>query len=144
MNKLYKIIALIGVFSILLMSNSCDKSCNDCLEMSVKSVMVVDESGNNLLFGDSSMYPPDSVKIKIADQQPEYTWRNVESGTVQFNLDRNYSEYYFFLTDAIVDTLRFDISERESTKCCGTVAYSTKTYLNGAEISNEDVVTIVK
>ncbi len=144
MNKLYKIIALIGVFSILLMSNSCDKSCNDCLEMSVKSVMVVDESGNNLLFGDSSMYPPDSVKIKIADQQPEYTWRNVESGTVQFNLDRNYSEYYFFLTDTIVDTLRFDISERESTMCCGTVAYSTKTFLNSAEISNEDVITIVK
>ena len=144
MNKLYKIIALIGVFSILLMSNSCDKSCNDCLEMSVKSVMVVDESGNNLLFGDSSMYPPDSVKIKIADQQPEYTWRNVESGTVQFNLDRNYSEYYFFLTSTIVDTLRFDISERESTMCCGTVAYSTKTFLNGTEISNEDVITIVK
>mgnify|MGYP006288593879 FL=1 len=144
MNQLCKIITIAGAFALLLIGNSCDKSCNDCLEMTVKSVRVVDESGNNLLFGDNSMYPPDSVKIKVADQQPEYTWKNVESGTVQFNLDRNYSEYYFFLTDTIIDTLRFDISERESTKCCGTVAYSTKTYLNGAEISNEDVVTIVK
>jgi hypothetical protein len=106
--------------------------------------MVVDQSGNNLLFGDNSMYPPDSVKVKVIDQQPEYIWKNTEAGTVQFNLDRNYSEYYFFLTDTIVDTLRFDISERESTRCCGTVAFSTKTFLNGNEISNEDVITIVK
>lgn len=144
MKQLFNIIAIAGALSLLLVSNSCEKSCNDCLEMTVKGVMVVDQSGNNLLFGDNSMYPPDSVKIKVTDQQPEYTWKNIEAGAVQFNLDRNYTEYYFFLTDSIVDTIRFDISERESTMCCGTVAYSTKTFLNGKEISNNDIITIVK
>ncbi len=144
MKYILSITGIVALFTILFLSFSCNKSCNDCLEMSVKSVMVLDQSGNNLLFGDNSLYPPDSVKVKVIDQQPEYTWKNTEAGTVQFNLDRNYSEYYFFLTDTIVDTLRFDISERESTRCCGTVAFSTKTFLNGNEISNEDVITIVK
>lgn len=144
MKQLACILTIIAATAIMLLSAGCERSCNDCLELTSKSVKVLDQSGNNLLFGDNSIYPPDSVKVKVIDQQPEYTWKNIESGTVLFNLDRNYTEYYFYLTDTIIDTLRFDISERESTMCCGTVAFSTKTFLNGNEISNEDIITIVK
>ena len=87
---------------------------------------------------------PDSVTIKVSDQQIYSAWPYEEMGTIQFALEGNYSQYFIYLTDGIIDTLKFDLAQRKSTMCCGMVIYSTKTFLNGIEIENSEVISIIK
>ncbi|MEO1010169.1 MAG: hypothetical protein AAFX53_02620 [Bacteroidota bacterium] len=133
---------LLVVFTIIAVS--CGESCNDCIELSSKNVRIVDTSGNNLLFGDQKRYPPDSVRVTTSSQLEIPVWVDSLSGTIQFALEADFSEYYFFLTDRMIDTLEFGLSEQKSQECCGMKTISTKTFLNGLEIDNTDTLTLVK
>lgn len=122
----------------------CNISCDDCLEMTVKSVKVLDSTGKNLLFGNDYLYDPDSVFMNNSDHEPIFLWIDKNSETIQFNLEDHFSEYYLYLTDSVIDTISFSLSQRKSTQCCGNMTISTRTFLNGKEVTNSDLITIVK
>ncbi|MFC2101180.1 hypothetical protein ACFLRZ_05050 [Bacteroidota bacterium] len=106
--------------------------------------MVVDSLDNNLVFGSGSIYNPNNVELRASNGNLISIWKHEGTGTIQFSLEENYTTYYFFLTDTVIDTLKFDIAQRKSETCCGYVTYSTKTFINGNEIVNSDKIKIIK
>ncbi|MCB0806642.1 MAG: hypothetical protein KDC05_12655 [Bacteroidales bacterium] len=142
MKKVYRILTL--SIAILVSCVSCTEECNDCLELTTKSIKYVASDGSNLLFGNQAIYNPDSVIIKAGNDDEVSVWKQEEVGTLMFNLELNYTVYYIVLSDSLIDTLDFDLAKRKSENCCGYVNYSTKTRLNGQEIENHDLVIITQ
>jgi len=123
--------------------SGCGDNCNDCMEVPTKMIKYVDASGNNLFFGDSAIYNPDSLVITAENGQVISTAKLDGQGAFQFGLDGDYNAYIMKLADSINDTVSFNLGERESTSCCGNVTYSMNTYLNAEEISNANLITII-
>jgi hypothetical protein len=140
MKKVYKIIIL--SLAILIFYLNCNQECDDCLELTTKNIKYINSNGTNLLFGNQAIYNPDSVIIKVGNDNNISVWKQEDIGTIMFNLEENYTTYYIVLSDSLIDTLDFKLAERKSTLCCGNVIYSTKTLLNGQEIENNDLVII--
>ena len=130
------------LFPALFIFMGCEQACNACLELTVKEIKYVDANGENLLFGPKAIYDPDRVVVRAEVDYLVDVWRQQTTGTIQFNLESDYTTYYISLTNTIVDTLHFELDERESENCCGNVVYSTKTFLNGLEIENSDLIII--
>ena len=140
MKNINRIVILsLAIFTICL---SCSEECDDCLELTPKNIKYVDSNGTNLLFGNQAIYDPDSLKIKVGNDNTVSVWKQEDTGTIMFNLEENYTAYHIVLSDTLIDTLEFELAERKSTSCCGYVIYSTKTLLNGQEIENNDLVII--
>jgi hypothetical protein len=137
-----KIGMLLGIITVLSTCVSCGKACDDCLELTTKNIRYTDSNGTNLLFGVQAIYNPDSVVIKAGNNNSLNVWKQEETGTIMFNLEEDYTAYHIFLSETLVDTLEFELAERKSISCCGYVTYSTKTYLNGQEIENNDLLII--
>lgn len=133
---------LILSLTILTIFLSCCEKCNDCLEMTVKNIRYIDSNGTNLLFGNQAIYNPDSVMIKLVNDNTVNVWKQEDLGTIMFNLEKNYTTYYIVLPGSLIDTLEFELAERKSASCCGNVTYSTKTFLNGQETENNDIIVI--
>lgn len=133
---------LILSLTILIVFSSCCEECDDCLELTIKNVKYVDSDGTNLLFGDHAIYNPDSIVIKVGNDNAVSVEKQEDTGTITFNLEENYTAYHIILSDTLIDTLEFERAERKSTSCCGFVIYSTKTLLNGQEIENNDLIII--
>ncbi|MEM9548670.1 MAG: hypothetical protein AAGA77_21975 [Bacteroidota bacterium] len=123
---------------------SCNEECNDCLELTTKSIRYVDSNGTNLLFGDQAVYNPDNVQISAENKNEINFWIEEEEETILFNLEKNITTYTIVLSESVRDVLDFELDERKSTQCCGNMTYSTKTFLNGQEIENNDVVIITR
>jgi hypothetical protein len=128
--------------TILAIFLSCGKECDDCLELTTKSIKYIDSNGTNLLFGNQALYNPDSVVIKAGNDQTVSVWKQEDTGTIMFNLEEDYTAYHIVLSDTLIDTLEFGLAERKSTLCCGHVTYSTKTLVNGQETGNNDLIII--
>lgn len=139
MKTAYKILIL--SFSLLIFFLGCNKECDDCLELTTKNIKYIHSNGTNLLFGSHAFYNPDSVIIKARNDTITY-WKQLDVGTIMFNLEENYTTYHLVLSDSLIDTLDFELAERKSTSCCGNVIYSKKTFLNGHEIENNDLLMI--
>lgn len=139
---------LILSFTIMAIFLSCSIKCDDCLELTTKSIRYIDSNGTNLLFGNQAIYDPNSVVIKAGnDNTADDTvsiWKQEGTGTIMFNLEENYTLYHIMLSDSLIDTLLFELAERKSTSCCGNVTYSTKTLLNGQETENNDLIIITR
>lgn len=133
---------LILSLTILTICFSCSEECDDCLELTTKNIRYIDSNGTNLLFGNQAIYNPDSVVIKAGNDNIVSVWKQEDTGTIMFNLEENYTAYHIVLSDTLIDTLEFELAGRKSTSCCGNVIYSTKTFLNGQEIANNDLVII--
>jgi len=131
-------------FILLTIGWSCSEECNDCLELTTKNIKYIDSDGTNLLFGNQAIYNPDSVTIKLENDNTVSVWKQEDSGTIMFNLEEDYTTYYIYLTDSLIDKLEFELDKRKSTSCCGYVIYSTKTFLNGQQIENNDLITITR
>lgn len=142
MKKINKILLL--SLSILVMSLSCNEQCDDCLQLSTKSIKFVDSNGNNLLFGNQAIYDPDNLIITAGNNNVQDAWKQENTGTILFNLLPQYNVYYITLPSNLVDTLQFNLAERKSNKCCGNISYSTTTFLNGESIENSELITITK
>ncbi|MCF8229841.1 MAG: hypothetical protein K9G47_11965 [Bacteroidales bacterium] len=140
MKKINRILIL--SLTIMTMCLSCSEKCDDCLELTTKNIKYIDSNGTNLLFGNQAIYNPDSIIIKAGNDNNISFWKQEDIGTIMFNLEENYTTYHIILSDSLIDTLDFELAERKSTSCCGNVAYSTKTRLNGLEIENNDLVVI--
>jgi|GEM_PF-1954230 len=136
----------IMVFGVLTLSlcTACDEGCNDCLDLASKQILVVDASGSNLLFGNSALYTPENVVLRSAEGEQQELFIDESTNTLQFFLQRDIEEYELVLSEAMVDALSFELTERKSEQCCGTRTVSTATSLNGTRIENSDVLTIVK
>ncbi|MEK6480246.1 hypothetical protein WJR50_22075 [Catalinimonas sp. 4WD22] len=130
--------------SIMIVLFAACNECDDCLDASSKRILLQDESGNNLWFGEEAIYNPESAQLLVSDQQYLPLESDETSGTVQFILEREYSEYYLQLEDGSVDTLRFALAQQKSERCCGMRTYSTQTFLNGEELDNADLITITQ
>lgn len=135
---------LILSLTILTIGLSCNKECNDCLELTTKSIRYIDSNGTNLLYGSQAIYNPDSIIIKAENNINISVWKQEDIGTIMFNLEENYTTYHMILLDTLIDALEFELAERKSTSCCGNVTYSTKTLLNGLEIENDDLIVITR
>ena len=140
MRKVYKILILSLAISIICLN--CSEECDDCLELTTKNIKYINSNGTNLLFGNQATYNPDSIIIKVGNDNNISVWKQEDIGTIMFNLEESYTTYYIILSDSLIDTLDFELAERKSTSCCGNVTYSTKTLLNGLEIENNDLVVI--
>jgi hypothetical protein len=134
------------VFGVLALGlfTACDEGCNDCLDLAAKTILVVDASGTNLLFGSTAVYNPENVVLRSADGEEQAVFIDENTNTLQFFLQRGMEEYELVLSEDMVDTLAFELTERKSERCCGTQTVSTSTSLNGARIENSDLITIVK
>jgi hypothetical protein len=133
---------LILSLTILTICLSCSEACDDCLELTTKSIKYIDSNGTNLLFGNQAIYNPDSIIIKAGNNNTVSVWKQEDTGTIMFNLEENYTAYHIVLSDTLIDTLEFELAERKSTSCCGYVIYSTRILLNGQEIENNDLIII--
>ena len=129
-------------FALLLIIAGCNEECDDCLQLTQKEIRYIDSNGTNLLFGDLAIHDPDNLVIKVHNNETLPVWKQEINGTILFQLEQNYSEYYIVLPDTFIDTLEFELAERKSTECCGNVTYSTKTFLNGLQIENKDWLII--
>jgi hypothetical protein len=118
--------------------------CNDCLELTSKRIKYVDSTGANLLFGQDALYDPDSIMIKAKDDHKTSIWKEETEGTITFDIERDHVSYYVMVTETLIDTLDFDLAERKSEVCCGNVTYSKRTFLNGQEVSNDDLIVITR
>ena len=121
---------------------NCSEECDDCLELTTKNIKYINSNGTDLLFGNQATYNPDSIIIKVGNDNNISVWKQEDIGTIMFNLEESYTTYYIVLSDSLIDTLDFELGQRKSTSCCGNVTYSTKTLLNGLEIENNDLVVI--
>lgn len=130
--------------TILAISLSCSKECNDCLELTSKSIKYIDANGANLLYGSQAIYDPDSITVKAGNDNDILVEQREEDGTIAFNIEAPYTTYYLVLPGSWMDTLDLELAERKSTLCCGNVVYSTKTLLNGSEIENDDLIVIAR
>lgn len=140
--RIGKIIVIVTLtFSLLW---SCDDDCNDCIDLTSKSILVVNSSGNNLLFGDRAIYFPENVIIRGSDGEPKPVFIEESKNTIQFFLERDIEEYSLILSESSVEMLTFELTERKSESCCGTQTISTKTSLNGNSIENSELITIIK
>ena len=144
--KNISLVYFISAFVLVTLCTSCDpfwsEDCSDCLELTTKRIKYIDSIGTNLLFGDQAIYNPDSIEIRSTGGYSANIWQEAGEGTITFDIERDYSIYYIILSDALTDTLEFNLAERESEVCCGNVTYSKKTHLNGQEISNDDLIVI--
>lgn len=121
---------------------SCSEECDDCLELTTKNIKYVDSNGANLLFGNQAIYNPDSIIIKVGNDNTINVGKQEDNGTIMFNIEERYTTYYILLSDSLIDTLYFELAERKSNVCCGNLTYSTTTLLNGLEIENNDLIVI--
>lgn len=140
MKKAY--LHLFAALSLLILFNSCEQACNACLELTTKEIKYLDSNGNNLLFGSQAIYNADSVIIKDGSDNEAHFWIQEEEGTILFSLEE--MTYYIMLSDTWIDTIEFKLAERKSSTCCGNVTYSTKTFVNGQEVENNDLLIITQ
>lgn len=132
------------LFLFLLVSCNKNKQCDDCKTTILKSIMVLDSSNNNLIFGETPMYNSENIKLKSENQSDERIWINDNAKTIDFVLKDKIKTYYLFLSETEVDTISFELIEKKDPSCCGNITYSEKTFLNGKAISNLDTIKIKK
>ncbi|MDT0538686.1 MULTISPECIES: hypothetical protein [Croceitalea] len=122
---------------------SCD-DCNDCKELQQKRIIIQNENGTNLLFGTDATYNPDEATIVTSSgvQQPLFV--DEDAGALLFSLEENEMTYTLHLNTTDSETINFELDERDSKQCCGTLTISTSTSLNGTKIENSDTIIIVK
>lgn len=123
---------------------SCSNKCYDCKEVIVKQIIVEDEEGNNLIFGDSSVYSFDSIQLKDKNGILIYFYERAGNKSLEFGLESNYNTCYLYLNSTETDTITFNLYEQNSESCCGRVTYSSNTYVNNEEIENNTVIRIIK
>jgi len=145
MNKLRPFLFLTLALPILLAGCSQDGGeCNECLEVTTKNVQYVDANGNNLIFGDQAIYNPNDITVTSANNEFVDVRRDPDLEVIAFSLEDNFSSYRILVGDSLLDALDFELAERASDQCCGNVTFSIRTLLNGQEIDNSDMITIVK
>ena len=132
------------LFLFLLVSCNKNEQCDDCKTTILKSIMVLDSSNNNLIFGETPMYNSENIKLKSENQSDERIWINDNAKTIDFVLKDKIKTYYLFLSETEVDTISFELIEKKDPSCCGNITYSEKTFLNGKAISNLDTRKIKK
>ena len=119
----------------------CDE-CNDCQDLQSKVIVVQNDAGNNLLFGESALFNPQMVMVTTGNErQPVLI--NTDNETIEFSLTPGNTEYLLTLDANTAELLSFDLSERESERCCGNQTFSTATRLNGEEVDNFSTIIIV-
>lgn len=132
------------LFSLVLVSCDKNEQCDDCDTKLVKYIMVLDSNNNNLIFGETSIYNSENLKLKSDNQSTERIWINDKTKTIDFLLKDEITTYYFFLNETEIDTISFDLMEKKDPSCCGNITFSEKTFLNGEAISNSDTIRIIK
>ena len=137
-------ITLLGI-TLLTFSWSCEigEACNDCLELTQKTITYTDSNGVFLLVGSGAIYDPDSMVIRTNNNEIP-VWIPGGSAAISFSLDEDITTYQIFHKDTLLDTLEYELSQRKSTSCCGDVTISTRTFLNGVQIGNSDMLQIIK
>ena len=129
---------------MLIGQSACTDECNDCLEVSSKRLKYLDSAGNNLLFGPQAIYSPDSVMVSSENGSDMAFWLEQDEGVIEFHIEPNTYTYWVYLSNTSIDTLSFVLADRKSTECCGNVTYTSRSFLNGEEISNGKNITIVQ
>ncbi|WP_299528598.1 hypothetical protein [Ulvibacterium sp.] len=137
-------IALFLLITLTSFCTACNDGCNDCLDLTSKNILLVNASGTNLLFGDDAIYNPENVSIRNGNEELSPVLIDEGTGTLQFFLAEDVMEYQVVLSESEIETLSFELAERNSERCCGTQTFTTGTRLNGNEIENTDIITIIK
>lgn len=135
------LVSLSSIF-LLMISLSCE-DCNDCKDVITKSILVLDENGNNLLFGQNAVYNPQAITLS-GDNDSQPVVINEESQTLDFFLEDSIVEYTLQLDENTMEIITFDLAERESERCFGTQTFTTTTRVNGVENTSTDSIIIVK
>lgn len=78
--KHIKRILILSLTILIVFSSYCEE-CDDCLELTIKNVKYVDSDGTNLLFGDHAIYNPDSIVIKVGNDNAVSVEKQEDTGT---------------------------------------------------------------
>ncbi|MDT0606274.1 hypothetical protein [Croceitalea rosinachiae] len=76
------------VFSLILVlvTAGCE-DCNDCKDLVTKNILVLDENGENLLFGQNAIYNPQVATLTV-NSESQLLLINEEAQTLQFFFGR--------------------------------------------------------
>lgn len=139
MNHFLKVLSFLTICLFF----SCD-DCDDCKDLQQKNVLVEDATGSNLLFGNGAAFDPEEATIETSSGIQQLFFIDEATQTLQFFLEENETTYTIRLDSETSEILTFDLSERDSERCCGTQTFSTSTRLNGTSIDNSNTITIIK
>ncbi len=136
--------SITGLLILLLASFSCEISCNDCLELETKEIYILDESGNNLIFGEDAIYEFGDINIHTPNGEMVHFFANDDLGSITIMLPGDEEAYSIELNENEVDQLAFTFKKKDSKTCCGSTYVTTSIKVNGAEVDNADSITIIK
>lgn len=119
------------------------EDCNDCKDLQQKSIKVVDASGTDLLFGTQAVYVVEALTL-TGGGISQALFINEQEQSLQFFLEEDITAYTLLLDANTKENITFELSERDSERCCGTQTISMATQVNGVETANNDTIIIIK
>ncbi|NKI30455.1 hypothetical protein [Croceivirga thetidis] len=138
MNKIRPILIFILMTALIFGCNDCD----DCLDTQEKNLLIVDNNGNNLLFGSNAIFDPFNVNLNFETGAASAWFVDEQTQSIWFALEPEQTTYILQLDDTYSIFIEFDLGERKSERCCGNQIYSTSTQVNGVMVDNSDTITI--
>ncbi|NUM31483.1 MAG: hypothetical protein HUU47_04075 [Bacteroidetes bacterium] len=143
MSKKTILLFLILITSSIILQNC--MNCDDCnISAAPKQLKIVNNKGENLVFGDKKKYDPLDIEIKNNLNQEVEFFTNTTDETIDFTFSTNADTYYVFLTPSEKETITFTYTKEKNVDCCNDFDVTKSTSLNGVLISNYDLINIVK
>ena len=143
---MYKIknILIVLIAALPLFISNC-MNCDDCnISPAPKQLNIVNNKGENLLFGTSKIYDPNDIVIKDNLSQTIEFYTNIDNKTIDFTFSINADTYYIYLKSTEKETIKFTYGKDKNIDCCNEFDVTKSTMLNGTIIPNEDLINIVK
>jgi hypothetical protein len=142
MKKSLIILSLITGLSVFIQNCA---PCDDCeITPAPKEVKVVSKTGDNLIFGSSSVYNPDNIEVKNDLGEVVEHFTNIDNGTIDFSFAVKSDTYFLKLSATDTDTIVFGFGKDKQIDCCNEFDVTKTTKINGKLVSNSDQITIVK
>ncbi|MEO1053860.1 MAG: hypothetical protein AAFX87_24700 [Bacteroidota bacterium] len=130
---------------VVLMSGCLNNDeCDSCVEVTGKLILVENADGDNLVFGDSVIFPFDSIRLTTDEGVEVNLIRNTSIDAIGFGLLDSHDRLILSLDDQTTDTIDFGLIKRQAQFCCEDVTITSETLLNGMVISNSDTLRLVK
>lgn len=145
MSKIKSSILLISLLFLSGISLHNCKNCDDCqISPSPKQVKVLNKSGENLIYGSSSVYDVKNIAIKNTQGETVEFFANNSNGSIDFTYSVNSGSYFIDLSVSDRDTISFVYGKDKHVDCCSSFDVTDATTVNGKTVENTDNIIIVK
>lgn len=136
--------SLIIFGSFILITTSCVKPCNKCLELVTKNIIVEDSNGNNLIFGNNSIYNPDNISIILSNSEEAFYTLDSLNRNINLIIENETLSYYLNLNDSVSHKINFTQKEIPSPNCCGNIPEISESFVDNIEVNNNRAIIITE